>query len=102
LALWSYAYGDKELSAYALVLAIIGDLCAAIPTIKFLWKNPDRDRPFAWGCFALGYGLSILAITENTFSNYILPIYMACGASTVTSILAYYRLKNKIPLREWI
>jgi hypothetical protein len=102
LAIWLITRQNKELSQYALYLAIIADIFASIPTILFVWEDPTRDRPFAWGVFAIGYGLAIFAITEHTFANYALPIYMFLGASSVTSILAFHRLKQKIPIREWV
>lgn len=102
LGLWVVVRESKELSQYALYLAIISDACSAIPTIIFVWKQPDGDRPFAWSFFAIGYGLAIFAITDHTFANYILPLYMFFGAIAIALPMVLYRLKNKVPLSEWI
>ncbi len=102
LGLWLVVRESRELSQYALYLAIIADACAAIPTIVFVWTQPNGDRPFAWAFFAVGYGLAIFAITEHTFANYVLPLYMFFGALSITFPLAWYRWRNKIPLSEWI
>jgi len=102
LGMWALVHESKELSQYALYLAIAADACAAIPTVVFLSKQPDEDRPFAWSLFAIAYGLAIFAITEPTFANYILPIYMFLMALTIAFPMVSYRWKRNIPLREWI
>ena len=102
LSLWVVVRGGKDLSQYALYLAIIADACAAIPTIVFVWANPASDRPFAWCFFAIGYGLAVFAVTEHTFTNYLLPLYMFFGAFFVATPLILYRWRRKVPLSEWI
>ncbi len=102
LGLWFCVRKSQELSQYALYLAIIADLCAAVPTIVFVWTHPDKDRPFAWGCFAVGYGLAIFAITDRTFANYVLPIYMTLGSSGIAFPLALHRWRQRTPLSEWV
>lgn len=102
LGLWLRISESTELSRYALYLAIVADACAAIPTIAFVWTQPDGDRPFAWSFFAVGYGLVIFAITEHTFANYILPLYMFFGALSIALPLIIYRWRQKSPLSEWI
>ncbi len=100
--LWLGVRESKELSQYALYLAIVADACAAIPTIVFVWTQPNGDRPFAWAFFAVGYGLAIFAITEHTFANYVLPLWMFFGALSIALPLALYRWRQKVPLSEWI
>lgn len=102
LGLWLLVRENKEMAQYALYLAIVADLLAAIPTIVFVWTQPNGDRPFAWSLFAVGYGLAIFAITEHTFANYVLPLYMFFGALSITLPLALYRWRQKAPLSEWV
>ena len=102
LGMWLGVRENKEMAQYALYLAIVADLFAAIPTIVFVWTQPNGDRPFAWAFFAVGYGLAIFAITEHTFANYVLPLYMFFGALSVTFPLALYRWRHKVPLSEWV
>jgi hypothetical protein len=103
LALWYVVKDSKELAQYALYLSILADLCAAMPTILFVWKKPHEDRPGAWAIFAVAYGLAIFAITEHTFANYALPVYMFLGALFgITLPLARYRLKQGAPILQWI
>ncbi len=100
--LWFVVRRNENLTQYALYIAILADACAAIPTIVFVWTEPNGDRPFAWGFFSIAYGLAIFAITEHTFANYVLPLYMFFGGLSITLPLILYRLREKTPLSEWI
>lgn len=101
LAMWIFMRRNPNLAQYALYVALIADVCAAIPTIIFVWREPDRDRPFAWVLFAFGYFLAVFAIPENTVANWILPLYMSLLALVVAFPLALHRLHHRIPLRHW-
>lgn len=102
LGLWSVVRENKGLAQYALYLAIVADACAAVPTLVSVWSQPDSDRPFAWLCFAGGYGLTLLAITEHTIANYALPLYMSLGSLCIAFPLARYRRQKKAAPAEWI
>lgn len=102
LELWFVFRNIRELAQFALYLSIVADAIAAIPTFRDIFRNPENDRPVCWGIFGLGYLLSMFSITESFVSNYILPIYMVAGSFSITFILARYRIKNRIPLREWV
>jgi hypothetical protein len=102
LIMWWFVRQKQELAQYALYLAIIADLCAAVPTLIFFQRNPDKDRPFAWFFYAVGYFVAIFAITERTLANYILPLYMTAGSLSATILLVIPRIQRKVPLKEWI
>lgn len=102
IGMWLWVRESKELSQYALYTAIIADGFAAIPTIVFVWKTPTGDRPLAWLLFAFGYGFAMFAITDHTFANYALPLWMFFGASFVALPLVLYRWRQRTPLSEWI
>jgi hypothetical protein len=102
LVMWLFLRQSRELSQYALWVAITADLCAAIPTIKFVWTEPDRDRPFAWVLFGIGYFLAVFATPENTFANWGLPLYMTAVSLSVALPLALHRFRQNVPLREWV
>lgn len=99
---WGFVYDEVSQAQFALYLAIVADGCASIPTIGFVWRSPDEDRPLAWGMFAMGYGLAIFAISDHTFANYALPVYMFIGASMIAGILAAHRVRNRLPVTEWV
>lgn len=102
IILWYFVQNDPTTAQYALFIAIIADFWAGVPTVIFLWKNPGEDRPIQWGTFAVGYGIAVFAITEHTFANYILPLYMFAMAGAIATILTVYRVKNSVPFREWM
>lgn len=100
--MWLGLRQSKELVQFALFCAIVADACASGPTIKSIWAHPEAERPFMWGVFAIGYGLSVFAITEHTVANYVLPLFMCFPPLIVAFFLVQYRVKRKIPLLEWV
>ena len=102
LLLWWLWQKDKVYAPYALYLAIAADAAAALPTIIFVWRNPNKDRPFAWFLFAVGYGLILFAIKNINLANYSVPIYMFLGSLIILIPLVKYRMKKNISLKNWI
>lgn len=102
IGLWLDVRQKKELAQFSLYLAIIADSCAGIPTLELALKTPEKDRPFAWTLFAIGYGLVVFAITDRTFANYFLPSYMCSSGLFVAFLFARYRWRQKLPWIEWI
>jgi hypothetical protein len=101
LVMWIFMRQNPALAQYALYVAIAADVCAAIPTIIFVWKEPDRDRPLAWVIFAIGYLLAVFAIQQNTLANWIVPLYMSFVALLVAFPLALHRVRRRVPLKHW-
>jgi len=101
LAMWIFMRQNPNLAQYALYVALAADVCAAIPTIVFVWTEPDRDRPLAWVIFAMGYFLAVFAIQQDTLANWIVPLYMTLVALVVAFPLALYRLRRGVPLKHW-
>lgn len=102
LALWLLVRGEKELVLYALILSILADACAIVPTYIGIIEDPESDRPGVWAIYGIGYGISAFAIEEHTLANYLLPGYMFFGALGVAAILAWPRLKQRVPISRWI
>lgn len=103
IALWVVLHKeDSGLTQYALYVAMVADVCAGIPTLCFVWRNPDKDRPFAWTLFAVGYGVSCFAVTEHTVANYILSLYMFGAGMAIALPLIFHRIRNKCPIRDWV
>jgi hypothetical protein len=102
LLLWLALHHSRELSQLALGVAIAADLCAAIPTIKFVWSEPDRDRPLAWLLYGTGYFLALFAAPQNTFANWALPLYMTAISFSVALPLVLHRFRQQVPLKEWL
>jgi hypothetical protein len=102
LVMWIFLHQSRELSQYALLVAIAADVCAALPTISFVWTEPDRDRPFAWLLYGFGYFLAIFAAPDNAFANWALPLYMTTISFSIALPLILHRLRRNLPLTEWV
>ncbi len=102
LVLYFYASGEKKLVTYALYISLVADSVAAIPTLVQNTKRPQDDRPFAWGMFALAYGLGVFASPDLSVANLILPVYMFLTGGYIAIVLLMYRIKHNIPRTEWI
>jgi hypothetical protein len=99
---WFLTKQDRNLVQYALYLGIMADFIGIVPSAIFLKKHPEKDRPAMWMIFSFGYFLSMFAITEHTFANWSLPVFMTFAPALVWVSLVKYRIKNKIPVKEWI
>lgn len=102
ISFWFFTKQNRELVQFALYTAIVADFIGILPSAKFLTKYPEKDRPTMWIIFSLGYFFSMFAIKENTFANWILPLFMVIAPALVWVPLVKYRLKNRIPIQEWI
>jgi hypothetical protein len=84
----------------AIMLAILSDALASIPTFKKGWQYPETESawPFLTGLF--GGLTSFLAITAWTFSQYAFPAYLVIANIPLFSIISrktiftYFRKKE--------
>ena len=72
LGLWSIT----DNANIALVIAIIADIFAAVPTYQKAWYHPQSESWVAYAISAAGFFLSLLAIQTYTFQNYAFVIYV--------------------------
>ncbi len=101
IVIWYFFGENKEIATYALYLSIVGDVCGGIVTFIGVLKEPQDDRPLMWVLYAIGYGLAIFAIKEDTLPSLILPIYMVVTSTLISTPLIRYRIKKEIPFKEW-
>jgi len=100
IAIW-YFFKDNS-GVFPISIAILADFCALIPTLRFVLKSPQEEKPLAWIFFFLGSFIAVIAIEDHSLESMLLPIYMTIGASLVVFPLVKYRVKRKIPIKEWI
>ena len=98
--LW-YNTPDKA-SLLPISLAIVADFSALVPTLYFVYKHPEQDKPLMWFLFLLGASFTLLAITHHSIQNSILPVYILMGVGFVIFPLVRYRIQKNIPLKEWL
>lgn len=87
---------------FPISMAIAADFCALIPTLRFVYVAPDEEQPLAWIFFFLGSLIAVFGIEQYTLESMLLPIYMTLGALSVVLPLVRYRIRMKIPVRNWI
>lgn len=63
-------------AAIALTINLIGDLLAALPTIRKTYKDPTSENLWTWLLFALGSLISIFAIRNFTYGIILFPLYL--------------------------
>ncbi|MGD9969370.1 MAG: hypothetical protein AB7S65_02865 [Sulfuricurvum sp.] len=100
IAVW-FIYKDSS-GVLPTLIAIAADFFALLPTLRFVIKAPDEERPLAWICFFLGSFIAVFGIEHYTLESLLLPVYMTLGAFLVVFPLIRYRIRMKIPVRHWI
>lgn len=99
MALWVSLRGSS--SIFPLLLAILADASALIPTLIFVYRHPQDDRPLMWFLFFMGTAFSVLGMQHYSVQTLLLPGYMLLGAGSVLFPLVTFRIRNAVPLKEW-
>jgi hypothetical protein len=83
LALWSMT-GDPVV---AIVLSILADAAAALPTLRKAWLAPATEDRSAYLIAFAGMVLGILSVEEATFSAYAFNAYLVVVSGALVLIL---------------
>ncbi|MDE1935166.1 hypothetical protein, partial [Bradyrhizobium sp.] len=83
LALWAVT-GDP---VTAIVLSILGDAAAALPTLRKAWIAPATEDRLAYLISFVGMIAGILSIREVTFSAYAFNVYLLIASGALVLIL---------------
>lgn len=100
IVVWYFA--QESAGVLPISIAIVADLCALLPTIRFVYSEPQNERPFAWMLYFVGFTLALFSVEHYTLVNLILPVYMIVGSFSVVYPLVSYRLRKGVAFREWI
>jgi hypothetical protein len=95
LALWA---GTGE-PATAIVLSILGDFVAALPTLRKAWLAPATENRLAYLISLIGMTLGILSVQEATFAAYAFNAYLVAACGTFVLILYLPRRRTSNLLR---
>jgi hypothetical protein len=87
LALWAVT-GDPVV---AIVLSILADAAAALPTLRKAWLAPATEDRLAYLISLVGMILGILSVQEATFSAYAFNIYLVAASGALVLILYWPR-----------
>jgi hypothetical protein len=83
LALWAVT-GDP---VTAIVLSILGDAAAALPTLRKAWLAPATENRPAYLITFAGMILGILSVREATFAAYAFNAYLVAASGTLVLVL---------------
>jgi hypothetical protein len=90
LALWAVT-GDP---VTAIVLSILADAAAALPTVRKAWLAPATEDRLAYLIAFVGMILGILSVREATFSAYAFNGYLVAASATLVLILYLPRRRS--------
>lgn len=90
LALWALT-GDP---VTAIVLSILGDAAAALPTVRKAWLAPATEDKRAYLLALIGMVLGIFSVQEATFSAYAFNAYLVAASGTLVLILYWPRKRS--------
>jgi hypothetical protein len=90
LALWAMT-GDP---VTAIVLSILGDAAAALPTVRKAWLAPATEDRRAYLISFVGMILGIFSVQEATFAAYAFNAYLVAASATLVLILYWPRRRS--------
>jgi hypothetical protein len=90
LALWAIT-GDP---ITAIVLSILADAAAALPTLRKAWLEPATENRSAYLISFAGMVLGILSVREATFAAYAFNGYLVAACGTLVLILYFPRRRS--------
>ena len=92
LALWAVT-GDPIV---AIVLSILGDAAAALPTLRKAWLEPATEARSTYLISLVGMILGILSVQEATFAAYAFNAYLVV-ASGILVLVLYLPRRRSLP-----
>jgi hypothetical protein len=87
LALWGLT-GDPVI---AIVLSILADFAAALPTLRKAWLQPATENRLSYLIAFAGMVVGLLSVRQATFSAYAFNTYLVLGSGTLALILYWPR-----------
>jgi len=87
LILWK----ETHQPTIAIILAIVSDIFASLPTIKKSWTHPETETPLSYAIAAVAVSTSFFAIPMWKFSEYAFPAYLVLNGLMIFMIISYRR-----------
>jgi len=96
LALWAVT-GDP---VTAIVLSILGDFAAALPTLRKAWLEPATENRPTYLIALAGMILGIFSVREATFAAYAFNAYLVAASGVLVLVLYWPRKRGVAPTRR--
>lgn len=71
----------------AIAFAIVADFCAALPTIKKVWREPHSEHAFAWSLISISGALGVFSTEILNAANLAFPVYVVVANTLVFSLI---------------
>lgn len=78
----------------ALVLAVVTDLIASLPTIVKTYKDPFSETVLPWFMIVIAAAMGAASTTIFNVANLIYPLYMFAMNSTITGLTFFGRQRS--------
>lgn len=78
----------------AIVLAIVGDLFASVPTVVKTYREPQTEHAGAWGLVTIATLFGALSTEKIDVANLAMPIYLTVMNGTIF-LFAYFGRKKR-------
>src|SRR3989344_10830 len=92
IALWQVT-GNPVL---AIILAIVGDFLAALPTIVKTYREPRSEHLTAWAFVTAASALGVLSTDRLDAANLAFPLYLVVGNGSIFALAYFGRKKKRI------
>jgi len=90
LALWAVT-GDP---VTAIVLSILGDFAAALPTLRKAWLEPKTENRSTYLISFAGMMLGIFSVEQPTFAAYAFNAYLVAASTALVLVLYWPRRRG--------
>jgi hypothetical protein len=67
----------------ALVLSVVADIAVSLPTIIKTYQEPESEPRTLWSLYALGCFMAVIATTDLTIYNLLVPVYSVVVAGVI-------------------
>jgi hypothetical protein len=82
-------------ATYAIVLAIMSDALASVPTFRKSLSNPESESPVLYLCTGVSAGIALLTIQMWEFDHYIFAAYLLCLSLSLAAVLIASGVRHK-------
>lgn len=96
-----FVKGNENYEQAILLIPVLANTIASVPAMLSGIKNPQGDRPGMYMLFMF-YSLSYFAVPEGQWGGQVVALAMLVTPAMIYLPLVIYRVKNNIPLKEWI
>lgn len=77
----------------AIVLSVIADAAAGLPTVRKAWRHPDSENALTFLLATGSAAITLLTVRTWGFANYGFPLYMLIASATLYVLIQFPLLR---------